>query len=81
MTGASECVLTLNQPVFQVCDHIHLFITYLANISLVWSVSMELSALTITARADVTPAFSSLFTLCSMKSFLSWANRESVNNF
>lgn len=51
------------------------FIFYLANISLVWSVIIELSALTMTARADVTPAFSNLFTRFSIKSFLSWEKR------
>lgn len=47
---------------------------HLASISLVWSVRMELSAFTMTARADITPPFSSRFTLLSMKSFLSWEN-------
>ncbi len=47
------------------------FESYLASISLVWSVRIELSALTMTARADVTPAFNSLLTRLSMKSFLS----------
>lgn len=53
----------------------------LDSISLVWSVRMELSALTMTARADVTPPFSSLFTLFSMKSFLSWEKKvaDTVN--
>lgn len=51
------------------------FFTHLDNISLVWSVRMALSALTMTARADVTPAFSSLFTLIFIKSFLSWEKR------
>ncbi len=48
-----------------------IFESYLASISLVWSVRIELSALTMTAIADVTPAFNSLFTRLSMKSFLS----------
>lgn len=39
--------------------------------SLLWSVSMALSAFTMQARAETTPAFSSRFTRFTTKSFLS----------
>lgn len=64
------CVCVLHHFFVMRCFFLHL-----ANISLVWSVRMELSALTMTARADVIPAFSSLFTRFWIKSFLSWEKR------
>ena len=54
---------------------LHGAFSHLDSSSFVWSVSMALSALTMTARADVTPAFSSLLTRLSMKSFLSWGRQ------
>lgn len=44
---------------------------HLAMSSLLWSVSMALSAFTMQAKAETTPAFSSRFTRFTTKSFLS----------
>lgn len=49
---------------------------HLASSSLVWSVRMALSAFTMQASAEMTPAFRSRFTRISMKSFLSWGGRQ-----
>lgn len=51
---------------------------HLASSSLVWSVRMALSAFTMQASAEMTPAFSSRLTRMSMKSFLSWGDKGDV---